>query len=115
MSNPTELVRVKDPSTGAKWSASRQYAKDAHLQVLENEDAVDKWGRVIPPKLVPPQLARVTADSTVAEIEAAAQGAGVDLAGAKTKADKLAALEAAAAVEPTPSTSTSTIDTTLEA
>lgn len=51
MSNPLELVRVKDP-TGAEYAASRQHAKSAGMTVLP-KDVRDKYGRMIPAKSDP--------------------------------------------------------------
>lgn len=52
MSKPTELVRVKDPATGAEYNASRQYAKQAGLTVL-SKPVRDRYARLIPAKSDP--------------------------------------------------------------
>jgi len=43
--NPLEVVRVKDPSTGAEYNATRAHAKNINAKVLEGEAVVDKHGR----------------------------------------------------------------------
>lgn len=43
--NPLEVVRVKDPSTGAEYNATRAHAKNINANVLEGEAVVDKYGR----------------------------------------------------------------------
>lgn len=53
---PLGLVRVKDPSSGAEFNASRQYAKAAGLTVTEKA-TVDKYDRLIPAKGNPIQPA----------------------------------------------------------
>jgi hypothetical protein len=52
MSNPLELVRVKDPTTGAEFNATRQYASAAGFDVT-NKDTHDAYGRAIPLKSDP--------------------------------------------------------------
>lgn len=84
--SPFTLVRVEDPKTGAQFSASRRYAESAGFKILEDKPALDDHGRAIPTKY------RVNSRSTHAEIDEAAAAAGVDLSGAKTKAEKLDAL-----------------------
>lgn len=46
--NPLEVVRVKDPSTGAEYNATRAHAKNINANVLEGEPIVDKHGRPRP-------------------------------------------------------------------
>lgn len=88
-----ELVRVKDPDTGHEFSTSRVHAEAAGLTVLD-KIAADAGGYALPGKHYV-DLKHLTEHSTVPEIEAAAAAAGVDLGGAKHKADKLAAAAAA--------------------
>lgn len=63
MSKPTELVRVKDPNTGAEYAASRAHAKRAGLTIT-GKSTVDKHGRVIPPKSNPLATGKTTAKTT---------------------------------------------------
>lgn len=46
------LVRVKDPSTGAEYNASRIFAEKAGLTVLD-KPTHDRYGRVVPAKTDP--------------------------------------------------------------
>lgn len=52
MSNPTELVRVKDPNTGVEYNATRAHAKRAGLTVLA-KPVRDRHGRLINAKSDP--------------------------------------------------------------
>lgn len=64
MSNPMELVRVKDPATGAEFNATRQYASRAGFTVT-TKDTHDRYGRPIPSKTDPlkPRSASTPAQS----------------------------------------------------
>lgn len=102
-SNPFELVRVKDPTTGAEFNATRGYARKAGLEVT-NKPAFDKHGRAIPAKSNPLYQAPGVEGSddvpneswTNQDLDDYAAANGIDLAGAKNKNDKLAAITAAA-------------------
>lgn len=101
--NPLEVVRIKDPSTGLERNATRAHAKNIKATVLEGADVVDKHGR---PRPASPDRSKLRTDlagqpvvterSTHEEIDEHARQLGVDLAGATTKSDKLAAIDAAA-------------------
>ncbi|WP_068325034.1 hypothetical protein [Janibacter terrae] len=100
--HPLEVVRVKDPSTGAEYNATRAHASNIHAKVLEGEPVVDKHGR---PRASHPAPGKARTDlagqtvisekSTHEELDAAAAERGVDLTGATTKADKVAAITSA--------------------
>lgn len=100
---PLELVRVKDPNTGAESRMSRAHAKRAGFTVLD-KPVRDGYGRLIPTKTDPlrreddeVQVIDVapSESATHADIDAYAAARGIDLTGAGTKSDKLAAIAAA--------------------
>lgn len=98
--NPLEVVRVKDPTSGAEYSTTRAHAKNAGLEVLDGKAAVDDYGRLIPTKprtdlAGQPVSTGVTEKSSHEEIDAYALERNVDLTGASTRAEKIAAIAAA--------------------
>lgn len=40
-----ELVRVKDPTTGHRFTTDRKFAEKRGLTVLDGKDAVDAFGK----------------------------------------------------------------------
>lgn len=98
--NLLEVVRVKDPD-GVERNVTRAEAKRLHVEPLD-KPTVDRYGRPLPPR---PDRSKtrtdlagqpvVTERSTHDEIDAHAASLGVDLTGATTKSEKLAAIDAA--------------------
>lgn len=101
--NLLEVVRIKDPQTGAEYNATRAHAKNIKAEVLDHKPTHD-------PRTKLPIVGKPRADlagrrrtpsvtvseaSTVADIEAYAADHGIDLSGATNKTDKLAAIVAA--------------------
>lgn len=96
---PFDVVRIKDPSTGTERNATRAHAKNINAEVLEGRPVTDRHGRPLPSRPTPGKprtdLAGqpvVSEKSSHEELDAYASQHGVDLTGATTKADKLAAI-----------------------
>lgn len=98
--NLLEVVRIKDGRT--ERNATRAEAKRIGAKVLEGEPVRDQYGRPVPAKPTPGKPRTdlvgqpvITETSTVADIDAYAASNDIDLTGATTKADKIAAIAAA--------------------
>lgn len=74
----SNLVRVKDPTTGTETTVGRQFAKNAGLTVID-KPATDDFGRALPAKRNPlhRQAETLTANSRREDLETAARDAGV--------------------------------------
>ncbi len=84
----SDFTRVRDPESGHEFSMATAAVPDGY-QVLD-EDAVDPSGRPLPPKYAAP---REIESMTKAELADLAAARGVDLGGATTKADMVAAIQ----------------------
>lgn len=100
--NLLEVVRIKDPQTGAEYNATRAHAKNIHAQVLDKPTHDPRTKLPIVGKPRADLSARrgapsvtVSETSTVADIDAYAADHAIDLSGATNKTDKLAAIAAA--------------------
>lgn len=51
--NQLEVVRVKDPVSGAEYNATRAHAKNIKATVLEGKPVRDKYGRPVPTRPTP--------------------------------------------------------------
>lgn len=86
----SQFARVRDPESGHEFSMNAAIVPDSY-EVLD-EEAVDTGGRPYPPKYAP---SKELTDMTKAELEEVAAERGVDLTGARSKADMADAIQAA--------------------